>query len=151
MNGDEQQSKAEFVENVDKLVKDSPLERFINQDVDDSSNLTLAGIGNVLELMSWKPGGNTEIGTYLRSKILEPLVYSKLEPKSLERPLLISVITDGMPSGEKVPSLWIRSWSVVISWKAPGILARVRVYAQLSLFSPSLPVVSSADRINLQV
>jgi hypothetical protein len=67
--------------------------RFINQDVDDSSNLTLAGIGNILEPMSWKPDGNTEIRTSLRSKILEP--------KSLERPLLISVITDGIPSGEK--------------------------------------------------
>ncbi|POG62503.1 uncharacterized protein OCT59_014427 [Rhizophagus irregularis] len=75
--------------------------RFINQDVDNNSNLTLAEIRNILEPMSYMPGGNTEIGTYLRSKILEPLVYSKLESKSLERPLLISVITDGMPEGEK--------------------------------------------------
>ncbi|CAG8711758.1 7144_t:CDS:2, partial [Dentiscutata erythropus] len=75
--------------------------RFINQDVDNNSNLTLAEIRNILEPMSYKEGGNTEIGTYLKSKILEPLVYSKLESKSLERPLLISVITNGMPEEEK--------------------------------------------------
>lgn len=75
--------------------------RFINQDVDNSSNLSLAGIGDVLSPISWVPNSNTEIGTYLKSKILEPLVYKKLESKSLTRPLLISVITDGRPSKEK--------------------------------------------------
>lgn len=78
--------------------------RFINQGVDGSSNLTFKGIKEVednLKSMSWKPDGETEIGTHLRSKILEPLVYSKLEAKCLKSPLLISVITDGMPSGEK--------------------------------------------------
>lgn len=74
--------------------------RFINQDVPDSSNLNLEGIGKIIDPMSWKPGGNTEIGTYLRSKILEPLVYSKLESKKLERPILVSIITDGKPEPE---------------------------------------------------
>jgi len=68
--------------------------------VEDSSDLTYLEIKNILEPMSWKPGGNTEIGTYLRSRILEPLVYRKLDLKCLNRPLLISVITDGMPDGE---------------------------------------------------
>ncbi|KAF7331102.1 putative ankyrin repeat protein [Mycena venus] len=60
-----------------------------------------AEIGGIMDKMSWQPNGDTAIGTYLRSKILEPLVYSKLHPQSLARPLLISVITDGMPSREK--------------------------------------------------
>ncbi|KAI1393340.1 uncharacterized protein F4822DRAFT_9121 [Hypoxylon trugodes] len=74
--------------------------RFINQDVDNSSNLTVDGILGIIGPMSWKPNGDTAVGTFLRSKILEPLVYSKLESNSLERPLLVSVITDGMPSDE---------------------------------------------------
>jgi len=75
--------------------------RFINQEVENSSNLTFLEIKNMLEPMKWAPNGDTEIGTYLRSKILEPMVYSKLESKTLSRPLLISVITDGNPDGEK--------------------------------------------------
>ncbi|KAK7752770.1 hypothetical protein SLS62_005322 [Diatrype stigma] len=75
--------------------------RFINQDVNTSLNLTLTEIGEILAPLSWKSGGNTQIGTNLRSKILEPLVYSKIETKSLERPLLVTIITDGIPSEEK--------------------------------------------------
>jgi hypothetical protein len=75
--------------------------RFINQDVKVSSKVTFLEIKNILEQMRWKPGGRTEIGTCLRSKVLEPLVYRKLESKSLDKPLLICVITDGMPNQEK--------------------------------------------------
>jgi hypothetical protein len=75
--------------------------RFINQDVDNSDKLSFLEIGNIMENKAGKPQGGTPIGTYLKSKILEPLVYSKLQPQTLARPLLISVITDGMPSGEK--------------------------------------------------
>ncbi|KAJ7031716.1 hypothetical protein C8F04DRAFT_1397042 [Mycena alexandri] len=75
--------------------------RFINQNVDNSEKLSLQEIGSIMENMSWQPNGGTAIGTHLRSKILEPLVYSKLRPQTLARPLLISVITDGMPSQEK--------------------------------------------------
>ncbi|KAJ7476924.1 hypothetical protein B0H11DRAFT_1304612 [Mycena galericulata] len=75
--------------------------RFINQNVDNSEKLSLQEIGGIMDNMSWQPRGDTAIGTYLKSKILEPLVYSKLQPPTLARPLLISVITDGMPSQEK--------------------------------------------------
>jgi hypothetical protein len=75
--------------------------RFINQDVDNSDKLSFQEIGKIMENKSWQRNGDTEIGTYLKSKILEPLVYSKLQPKTLARPLLISVITDGMPEPEK--------------------------------------------------
>jgi hypothetical protein len=78
--------------------------RFINREVDSSSNLTLDGIGKIMDPMPWQPGGNTAIGTYLRSKVLEP-VYSKIRAKNLERPLLISIITDGMPEPENKSEL----------------------------------------------
>lgn len=75
--------------------------RFINQNVDNSEKLSLQQIGSTIENMSWQRGGESAIGTSLRSKILEPLVYSKLQPKTFARPLLISVITDGNPTIEK--------------------------------------------------
>jgi hypothetical protein len=73
--------------------------RFINQNVTDDSNLTLEMIAGVLDSIT-APSGDTPIGTSLKDKILTPLVYSKLESKTLERPLLVSIITDGMPDGE---------------------------------------------------
>ncbi|KAF8853874.1 HET-domain-containing protein [Acephala macrosclerotiorum] len=75
--------------------------RFINQNVeDDSSNLTLAKVGNILTPMTQMANGSSNIGTNLKAKILEPLVYSKIKAKSLERPLLIFIITDSMPEPE---------------------------------------------------
>jgi hypothetical protein len=71
--------------------------RFINQKVDNSSNLTLDGIRRIMNSTSWDPSGNSEIGTNLKSKVLEPLVYSKIKDKNLERPLLVSIFTDGIP------------------------------------------------------
>ena len=75
--------------------------RFINQDVDNSDKLSSLGIENIMKNMSWQPRGATAIGTYLKSKILEPLIYSQLQRQTLAKPYLISVITDGMPSQEK--------------------------------------------------
>jgi len=79
--------------------------RFINQDTDNSDKLNFRQIGDIMKTKSWDEEGNTQIGTHLRSKILEPLVYSKLQPPTLKRPLLISVITDGIPTAEKVGTL----------------------------------------------
>ncbi|KAJ6452282.1 ankyrin repeat-containing domain protein [Mycena sanguinolenta] len=79
--------------------------RFINQDVNNSEKLSLQEIGSLVDSVSWLPNGNTPIGTNLRSKILEPLVYTKLSSQTLGRPLLISVITDGMPSQENEEAL----------------------------------------------
>lgn len=80
--------------------------RFINQDVENSSNLTALEIRNKLAGMSpVTNSGHSEIGTNLKSKILKPLVYDKLRDKSLKRPLLISVITDGRPNNEDTSML----------------------------------------------
>lgn len=80
--------------------------RFINQSVGDgSSNLTLAQVEAILTPMMRKTNGYSEIGTKLKAKILEPLVYSKIKAKNLERPLLIFIITSGMPERESESEL----------------------------------------------
>jgi hypothetical protein len=71
--------------------------RYINQQVPNSDSLKFEELLDTIKPL--KCGGDTPIGTNLRSKILEPLVYSKL-PSDLKRPLLISIITDGMPEPE---------------------------------------------------
>ncbi|KAK6063806.1 hypothetical protein SCUP234_13266 [Seiridium cupressi] len=73
--------------------------RFINQNVDNSTSLTYEQIGDIIGSTKW--GGDTPIGTSLRSKILQPLVYDKIQSNvKLDRPLLVSIITDGMPEPE---------------------------------------------------
>lgn len=71
--------------------------RYINQEIPRSDSLKFEDLLDVVRPLTW--GGDTPIGTNLKSKILEPLVYSKL-PGDLKRPLLVSVITDGMPEPE---------------------------------------------------
>ena len=103
------QSQKELVERIAKITtrvlpqSEGVALRFINQEVSNSSSLGLDDIGKIFEPpMNWDKEGNTEIGTYLRSKILKPLVYDKLDsvPKKFERPLLISIITDSQPKPE---------------------------------------------------
>ncbi|RBA22420.1 hypothetical protein FPRO05_00767 [Fusarium proliferatum] len=69
--------------------------RYINQDIPQSDSLEFDDIPIIIN--SLQPAGDTLIGTNLRRKILEPLVYKRL-PYDLKRPLLITVITDGAPS-----------------------------------------------------
>ncbi|PWW74840.1 hypothetical protein C7212DRAFT_206843 [Tuber magnatum] len=47
-----------------------------------------------------KPKGGTRLGTVLRNKIVEPLVIQKAKGESFERPVFVTIITDGEPSGE---------------------------------------------------
>ncbi|KAF5319518.1 hypothetical protein D9619_008712 [Psilocybe cf. subviscida] len=80
--------------------------RFINQDLTvmnlgDVDTLDNQGIARAMNGLQWQPRGDTPIGTSLKSKILEPMIYSQLLSKTLARPYLISVMTDGMPSREK--------------------------------------------------
>jgi hypothetical protein len=71
--------------------------RYINKDIPETYSLQLDEIPNIIK--SFQPSGYTAIGTNLRTKILEPLVYHKL-PNGLTRPLLVTVITDGAPTHE---------------------------------------------------
>lgn len=78
--------------------------RFINQRTDDeSANLDLEGLGRGLESIS--PRGDTPIGTTLHERILKPLVLQPLAEGRFKRPLLVSILTDGGPSGEDAGKL----------------------------------------------
>ncbi|RDH36245.1 CMGC protein kinase [Aspergillus welwitschiae] len=74
--------------------------RFINREVDESPNLTVDRVNNILNSMPLRLGGNTAVGTSLTSKILEPLVYSKAKLQILDRPLLIMTTIGGCPETE---------------------------------------------------
>lgn len=72
--------------------------QFINfvRDIHDNK-LNLLQVEAIMN--SVKPKGHTEIGTNLKKKILKPLVYDVIKNnKRLERPILVSCITDGCPS-----------------------------------------------------
>jgi hypothetical protein len=79
--------------------------RFINQNVDESRNLSYDQVQSILGSMSWVPRGNTPLSERLVSKVLEPLVYSEIRSGSLKRPLLISIITDGAPNDSDTPGI----------------------------------------------
>ncbi len=62
-----------------------------------------------LKMKTTRPSSGTPIGTRLKQKILNPLVYSVINHGNgqFKRPLLISIITDGAPTQEEgvLPSL----------------------------------------------
>ncbi|KAK6538241.1 hypothetical protein TWF694_011120 [Orbilia ellipsospora] len=74
--------------------------RFMNSPTDTSySKPSLDKIDNIIsDLRMW---GWTPIGTNLKAKVLIPLVYKRLRVggDKLDRPMLISIITDGHPEG----------------------------------------------------
>ncbi|KAE8147149.1 ankyrin repeat-containing domain protein [Aspergillus avenaceus] len=71
--------------------------RFINRDDTTANNLRQSDIE---QRMQFTPTGSSEIGTNLRTKILQPFVYDVLSSGVLERPILVMTITDGCPEGE---------------------------------------------------
>jgi Mg-chelatase subunit ChlD len=71
--------------------------RYINQQIPNSNSLKFEDLAEVI--MPLTCGGDTPIGTNLKTKVLEPLVYNKL-PNNLKRPVLVFIITDGMPEPE---------------------------------------------------
>ncbi|KAM3505006.1 hypothetical protein MY11210_008143 [Beauveria gryllotalpidicola] len=79
--------------------------RFINQDVDESQNLSFDRVQSIFKSISWDPKGNTPLSARLISKVLEPLVYSEIRSGNLKRPLLISIITDGAPNNSDTPGI----------------------------------------------
>ncbi|KAE8419971.1 hypothetical protein BDV36DRAFT_293622 [Aspergillus pseudocaelatus] len=73
--------------------------RFINRDVGNADNLTVDQVKEHMRQMTL-PGG-TDLGTNLRSKILDPLIYNPINAKqNLRAPYLIMTIGDGVPTPE---------------------------------------------------
>ncbi|KAK2882523.1 hypothetical protein FQN49_000249 [Arthroderma sp. PD_2] len=72
--------------------------RFINRNTDITIyKRNLDELRVIME--AEQPNGPTEIGTNLKRKVLDTLVYQPLAAKSLKRPVLVSIITDGRPEG----------------------------------------------------
>ncbi|RPB14261.1 hypothetical protein P167DRAFT_534109 [Morchella conica CCBAS932] len=76
--------------------------RCINSTQDGEFNniRTLEDVEAVMSKIRFN-GTHTRIGTRLWDKILKPLVFDKIDSNSLTRPLIVSIITDGQPSGEE--------------------------------------------------
>ncbi|PNP53425.1 hypothetical protein THARTR1_06119 [Trichoderma harzianum] len=72
---------------------------FINDKRDMNPKLKAEQVEEIMK--ATKLGGKTRIGTQLEQKILKPLIYDVInDGKRIERPILISCITDGCASGE---------------------------------------------------
>ncbi|KAK1243895.1 hypothetical protein MKX08_002033 [Trichoderma sp. CBMAI-0020] len=75
--------------------------QFINLNSKDVHNDKLSYADVKKKINSMHPHGNTKIGTNLNKKILQPLIYDTINSgKELKRPIFISCMTDGCPSGE---------------------------------------------------
>ena len=71
--------------------------QFINYERELDDNLSADEVEDIVAEVA--PQGRTEIGTNLKKKILDPLVYDVVGKKGkLKRPILISTITDGAPT-----------------------------------------------------
>ena len=93
--------------------------RFINYGGDSNMN----NIGTVADveqaLSNVYPSSDTKIGTELKRKVLEPFIMNVLERPGgkLDKPFLITIITDGEPAGEsrstlKNMILWCKEYMV---------------------------------------
>ncbi|KAK4066973.1 uncharacterized protein Triagg1_7973 [Trichoderma aggressivum f. europaeum] len=72
---------------------------FINDKRDMDPKLKAEQVEEIMK--ATKLGGKTRIGTQLEQKILKPLIYDVIEAdQKIERPILVSCITDGCASGE---------------------------------------------------
>ncbi|KAJ4347795.1 uncharacterized protein N0V89_009165 [Didymosphaeria variabile] len=77
--------------------------RFINKVLTAADNLNS---DQVAANVGFTPAGGTPIGTQLRNKILQPLIYDVIDAnKPLERPYLIIITTDGCPNNEPEDTL----------------------------------------------
>ncbi|OJJ31938.1 hypothetical protein ASPWEDRAFT_53695 [Aspergillus wentii DTO 134E9] len=72
--------------------------RFINEPT--TPEMTRPSLDTIEAIMGGVPfNGWTEIGTNLRRRVLEDAVYAPLNGDGLQRPVLVSIITDGYPVG----------------------------------------------------
>lgn len=69
--------------------------RFINFERDEGFNgiHTISEVEEVMDCAGFC--GGTRLGTELERKILNPLLFAKTRNETLEKPLLITIVTDG--------------------------------------------------------
>ncbi|KAB8254988.1 hypothetical protein BDV32DRAFT_131471 [Aspergillus pseudonomiae] len=74
--------------------------RFINaKTTGQMSKPKVEEINTIMEKIPFD--GWTEIGTNLKKKVLQDYVYKHLDAGTLQRPVLVSIITDGQPNGDR--------------------------------------------------
>ena len=81
--------------------------RLLNNDNDGHMN-NICTVTDVEQALSGVyPGGGTALGTELKRKVLVPFIVNVLERqrKKLDRPLLVTIVTDGEPCGEERDTL----------------------------------------------
>jgi hypothetical protein len=72
--------------------------RFINAATTPGmSKPSLEAISGIMEGVRFD--GWTQIGTNLKKKVFDEIVYHQLDSDTFKRPVLVSVITDGEPTG----------------------------------------------------
>ncbi|KAI0411375.1 hypothetical protein F5X98DRAFT_383817 [Xylaria grammica] len=79
--------------------------RFLNYDKDgngDFDGLFMEDVERKFKEVGFKTG--SRLGTVLRDKIVEPII-AKAQSRTLEKPVLVLIITDGKPSGENPDTL----------------------------------------------
>ncbi|KAF4987784.1 hypothetical protein FGRMN_10160 [Fusarium graminum] len=91
-------SIADIMTHVEPDEKMSARLRFINKSSPGLDNL----LGQPLKAqMNFTPDGSTKIGTNLNNKVLEPLIYSKINAReTFAKPSIVVIITDGCPTEE---------------------------------------------------
>lgn len=109
--------------------------RYINQQIPKSDSLKFEDLLDIVKPL--KCGGDTPIGTNLKSKVLEPLVYSKL-PNNLKRPLLVSIITDGIPEPEPKSTFVDAIIECGDKLEAVGLPRESKFLSYISTFLPEL-------------
>ena len=91
--------------------------RFINHQNDGQMN-NITSVSEIEKAISKVQfSGGTALGTQLRRKVLEPFLVDRLErqKRKLDKPLLITIITDGEPNDEdkdelKETILWCKKY-----------------------------------------
>jgi len=75
--------------------------RFINANAKGTAWDNMSNVDTITNALQSVPyTGYTQIGGYLKSKILEPCFYAKLRSKTFKKPLMVIIITDGWPYAE---------------------------------------------------
>ncbi|ATZ58561.1 hypothetical protein BCIN_16g03080 [Botrytis cinerea B05.10] len=72
--------------------------RFINSDVQGNHIRSEPEVEELVKRVQFK--GLTPLGAQLRNKVVEPLIMSKVRSNSLQKPVLVIVITDGQPDNQ---------------------------------------------------
>ncbi|CDR48632.1 RHTO0S19e01178g1_1 [Rhodotorula toruloides] len=72
--------------------------RWLNSKKEGNGFTTEAQVVELIGRVKWDRA--TPLGTAMKHKILEPLVYKKIKKNALKKPLLIISVTDGAPTAE---------------------------------------------------